>query len=796
MKKAFYLLLTVCFGISSALAQAPAKKKFEVYHGKPGITKKVSELQSAAAAARTAKEMPNLLRPNPVEFDLKEYKKFRESLRTKKSEKETLEKEETGEDAGSALAEPDNASTQQVWSNFLASTFEEFPFFAPPDPNGAVGPSQVAVVTNNILKVFEKKAVTEPPVVSYKGVLRTPAPSQFAIPLYYFFIPVLSEGSFPSDPHIRFDRLTKRWFLTAIELRPELRGNNILLAVSDGDRITDESSFIYYRISSGLLPYNPGSQAPLFDYPRMGIDKNAVLIGGSEFFLHSDTCGTYADSLYSVGYAIDKKGLLRGQLNGYVLKLGGIGAEATGMYVPQGVYNDNPEAPKSFFAGLSMNFDGLVLANLTYDANGFLTEFSQTTVPVEPFQFPRDVTALGSPMKIDAADPRLLEVSIYKNKLTGKSALWSAQHLGVNQSGGFVSGDDFLEQARTGSRWYQVENIYTKPSVAQSGTQYDGTQASGRRAISYFNPSIAANGQGHAVLGGTTSAYNRYLNAFVAGRYYSDAEGTLGTPQRVTATRAIYALNFGTYVDRWGDYSQTVVDPMDDQTMWSFQEYATSDDNFGVRAIQVKAPPPATPLPLNALSNKDNIWVTIKGVSVDNSGFFDPGSDKGGPGYNRLSVKATGGLLVSSLRFISPTEIRFRLNARNKPAGKYTLVITNPDGQFVTTDFEISAQTLKAVTRANTMLQEEVGKHIASSTVIPNPTPGAFQLQIAAVKDWMARVVVMDVTGKQLSVSRHNLGKGNNQIPLSVAYYDKGTYLAAVYNQYNVLIAIQKIVKQ
>ncbi len=79
---------------------------------------------------------------------------------------------------------------------------------------------------------------------------------------------------------------------------------------------------------------------------------------------------------------------------------------------------------------------------------------------------------------------------------------------------------------------------------------------------------------------------------------------------------------------------------------------------------------------------------------------------------------------------------------------------------------------------------------------MPNPTPGNFTLQINAAQNWTARVVLMDVSGKQLAVSTHGLGKGANQIALSLAPYDKGTYLAVVYNQNNALIAVQKIVKQ
>lgn len=788
MKRVRHHLFVALLLSLSVLATAQ-NQKFELYKGQPGIKKKVSQL-GATSQAHIIKEKIKRPYANPIKFRLDEFRKFKQKVGATRSEPLSTEKE-SDDERSSVLAEADNGSTLQIWSNFLASTFDEYPYVVPPDPNGDVSSSQIVTLTNAGVKVFEKRAVTEPPLTSYKGVSRTPADAEVMIALDDFFAPVLPTGSYTTDPHVRYDRLSKRWFFVAIEVNQSFENNYVFIAVSDGERIVDSSSLVYYRFPSALLPYSSEELfAPFLDYPMLGVDKNAVLIGGNDFFF---------DSVYFVGYAVDKKSLLRGELSLYALKLGiidfynGVGG---GLVIPQGVQNGDGAATKSFFAGTGLSNNAIELAALTYDKNGILTGLSQTTIPVETFQFPRDITALGSPMPIDPLDTRLLAASIHKNKLTGKSSLWTAHGIGVNQAGGFVAAGDFVQQARTAARWYEIGAIYTKPTLSQLGTVYDGGPSSGRRARTFFNPSIASSGQGKAVLGGTTSVYNGYLNAFVAGRDHTDAKNTMGTPQRVTSTRGIYESIFGYYIGRWGDYSQTVVDPDDDQTIWTFQEYCNADDSYGLRATQLKAPPPATPLPLEALSNQRDTTLTLEGYSVDGSAFFDPGADKGGPGYNRLSVKGTGGLLVSALKFISPTQIRFRLNTKNKPAGTYTLVITNPDGQIATTEFRIVAQALNTVPVTSAMLKKEIDAHVASATVTPNPTPGAFQLQVAAAKDWMARVVLMDVSGKQLSESRHNLGKGQNAIALSLAGRGKGTYLAAVYNQQNVLMHIQKVVKQ
>ena len=67
--------------------------------------------------------------------------------------------------------------------------------------------------------------------------------------------------------------------------------------------------------------------------------------------------------------------------------------------------------------------------------------------------------------------------------------------------------------------------------------------------------------------------------------------------------------------------------------------------------------------------------ITLEGVDVDNRGFFDPGKEKGGPGYNRLKVKSTGGVTVSDIQFINPTKISFKLNIKGKAPGSYTLKV-------------------------------------------------------------------------------------------------------------------------
>jgi hypothetical protein len=105
-------------------------------------------------------------------------------------------------------------------------------------------------------------------------------------------------------------------------------------------------------------------------------------------------------------------------------------------------------------------------------------------------------------------------------------------------------------------------------------------------------------GQGHAAVGFSSSGAAAYADAATVGRLAGDTLGTMQTP--VTYTASTFAYNpasdpGGGGGRRWGDYSYTSLDPCDDMTMWTIQEFTNATNSYGVRAVELIAPPPATP---------------------------------------------------------------------------------------------------------------------------------------------------------------------------------------------------------
>src|SRR5919201_1469475 len=99
-------------------------------------------------------------------------------------------------------------------------------------------------------------------------------------------------------------------------------------------------------------------------------------------------------------------------------------------------------------------------------------------------------------------------------------------------------------------------------------------------------------------IGGSVAGAGARVDAWFSGRLPGDPSGQLDTPTRYTGSTSSYNPPDdpgGSFGRRWGDYSLTRVDPDDNQTMWTIQEYVQAANTRGVRIAKLKAPPPATP---------------------------------------------------------------------------------------------------------------------------------------------------------------------------------------------------------
>ena len=574
------------------------------------------------------------------------------------------------------------SAPQTLGTNVIAATISTSGFI-PPDSMGAVGPTQIVVPVNGRIRTLTKAGALD-------GIIDTTTNN---------FFNTVRNASTTSDPRVVFDRLSQRWFIVMINTATP---NRVLVAVSSGATITGMGSFTFFQFRHDLVGPTPNADTGGFaDQPSLGVDNNALYVGVNVF----NAAGTAF--LGSTGFVINKANLIGGSLVVTPFRQLSTGSIA-GPFAPLGVTNMNPSATEGYFIGVdNLAFSRLQIRRVS-SPGGTPSISSNITLTVPATALPRTVPAQGSsPLPLDGNDDRLVDAQITNG------SLWTAHGIQVNSSGVASS-----TGGRNGVRFYEIINLTTTPTLRQSGTLFDPAASN---PLFFWTGSIATSGQGHTALGASFAAaapfnggtINGYAGVAFNGRLAGGALGTLNPTTNLNPGGGTYNVETSSSRgrQRWGDYSNVVVDPTDNMTMWSFQEMADTTNSWGVLVTQLKAPPPATPSSASPASaaRAATLSVTINGTSSSGSGFFDPGSAF----PNRIAAAVDGGgVTVNSVTYTNPTSITLNLTVDSGAAtGSRTITVSNPDGQFAT-----SASGIFTITGAILTL---------SPSTLPNGSVGA-----------------------------------------------------------------------
>ncbi len=613
--------------------------RFERKHAAPAIPEGNLEAEVRRDSGEEAGQAPAEAGAVRIGPDVREKPEPGEEGGPPKRAGPAIATEPTGEEA----IAPSQAVT--AGTSFLGAKLSESSF-VPPDSMGAVGPSQVLVDVNGRIKVFDKTG-------SLGGLNLTD--SQFWAPV--------RNGAEPTDPGVEYDRLTGRWIVSAINV--EQTNNRVMLAVSNGPTITSASDFTFFFFNESTPP--PAGPARFADYPQLGVDANAIYIGVNEFASSSGSfMGTSA-------YVIRKSSVLNGGpivVTAFRNLVSGVGP---GPDSPQPATDMNPSVDAGYIVGPDNQLLSRIDVRRISDPGGTPTISGNLGVTVPTTAQPLSVPAQGTTGGLDALDDRLYEAMIGTDPDDGTVSIWTAHTIQMDATGvGSLSGN------RDGAQWYQIGSLDSSPSLLQSGRVFDGAPTN---PAFYWMPSIAQNGQGHASINMSTAGTGQFAQVASSGRLFDDPLNTTEAP--VVTQNSNKTYNVGTDPKkRWGDYSQTVVDPSDNMTFWTFQEYANANNSWGVQVIPLKAPLPATPATADPVpAGSCSVATQITGTSTDGSGFFDPGSDF--PSH----IQATVGddVTVNHVTYDDPTHVTLDLDTRGAATGTKDVTITNPDGQEETT---------------------------------------------------------------------------------------------------------------
>lgn len=463
----------------------------------------------------------------------------------------------------------------------------------PPDTMGAAGPSHLVAMLNTQVRIQNKAG----------GALST-------VSLATFWTAGTGLAGSPFDPRIVYDSIHGRW-IAAADANANSGTSQVWFAISATSDPT--LGWTYYGFAAdSAYPAGttwadfPGfgvntnwiaitnnmfsvSGAPAFSGAKMWvIDKATALAGGpltvSVFPAAFDTSGgAYGFSLQPtvtfgaspILYILDNSGWSSGGTA--LLRISQI--TGTGPAPVWSVVPGSPFAGSGFFF-VANNFGyGLIGAEQlgvpsTCSGGTFNGSACLTTANCDP-------PSGGICRRIDTGDARLGSGTVFRN-----GRIWAAH------SGGRPVG----AVDRTAVFWYQLNPLAMPAPIVQSGVLDGGT------GVHHFFPSIAANMNDDAAIGFSRADASKYAEAVVTGRLVGEALGSMGPITVMKAGEDSYFKTFSGNRNRWGDYSATVVDPSDDQTMWTIQEYAAlavgpgaTDDRWGTWWGQIATAPTPTP---------------------------------------------------------------------------------------------------------------------------------------------------------------------------------------------------------
>jgi hypothetical protein len=409
-----------------------------------------------------------------------------------------------------------SASSPPATANFLA-LFDNNTVI-PPDTMGAVGPNHIMTVLNSQVRIQDRTG----------AVLSTVTLNSFWSSL----------GSFDVfDPRITYDPFGERWIFS-VAADAQLSTAAVLVGVS----ATSDPTGNWYLFAVDVDPQGDRWA----DFDALGFNKNWIVVTANIFA----TLGP--DTNNPSYFVFDKADLYTN----------GVGA-FTVIREP---------SSSSFSVAPAQTFDNS-LATLylieDWDNTSSMLRISTITGPVgaevltSGTAFPTGSSAwefsppvgnflpqLGSTHKIDGGDSRILSCS-YRN-----GSLWCSQtvFLPVNAA------------ARSAAQWWQIDPA--TGDVEQFGRIDDPT---GTRFFAY--PSIAANANSDVLVGYSRFSASQFASGNYSFRHTNDPPNTLRADTVLKAGEGPY-YSTASGANRWGDFSATVVDPVNNLSFWTIQEYA------------------------------------------------------------------------------------------------------------------------------------------------------------------------------------------------------------------------------
>ncbi len=432
----------------------------------------------------------------------------------------------------------------------------------PPDTMGAVGPNHVMTTLNSQVRI-QTKAGT---------ILRTWS-------LDEFWSSVGSPDVY--DPRIAYDSFNNRWIFSGVA-NANLPSASIVIGVSSTSDPT--ADWFLYSVD---VDTNGNLWA---DYDYLGFNKDWVVVSAN-VFTNGATGG-----FDSVGlWVFDKSDLYT---NGpAVFTLLKMQPSTQAFSVAPAQTHDNSLATMYLVEEWDGSFGQLRVSTITGPVGSESltvgTAYPTVTNLWETYNIPDNLgQQLGINQGIDLGDTRVLTCR-YRD-----GSLWVSQNalLPLNTP------------TRCAAQWWQFR---PDGMVEQFGRVDDPTGV-----FMYAFPSLAVNVYGDVLIGYNRFSSSQYVSANYSFRFSTDPPGTLRADTVLKDGEGSY-YNAVDGLNRWGDYSATAVDPADDLTLWTIQEYAALGSSWGTWWGRIVPSNVALIRPSNGMSYPPSPTVTLSAIRLN-----------------------------------------------------------------------------------------------------------------------------------------------------------------------------------
>jgi hypothetical protein len=447
----------------------------------------------------------------------------------------------------------------------------------PPDTDGDVGTNHYITSVNSSIQVLDKtgNAITSP--ISYNAFF---SPMGTATPC--------GNNQNDGDGVVMYDHMTDRWVVSDFAFSG-FPGAGPFYQCIGVSKTSDPVAGGWYLYT---VQVDPAHSNFIGDYPKFGIWRDGYYMTVNEF---SGT--TTANELFEGVrvFAFDRTSMINGGpsnviafsivpadlgdqysllpatfRNGAAPPVGqaewvmSINSSATAGTVENQVFvrrfhvDFATPANSTFGVGATHAPDGVIIVN------GFVDAGTSTTTNIVP-----NGTATTTQW-LDTLGDKLMFPLVYQN-LNGVESIYADQTVAPFNNGTTNSGP-------TAVRWYQFN--MTGNTIPATPTQ-QGDWTNGNDGLYRWMPSINVDGTGDISIGYSASSTTVNPGIRYSGRIYTDpVNGALTQGEAILWPGTGHQTSSG---GRWGDYSATFVDPVDNCTFYHTNEYYSVTSSGGWR---------------------------------------------------------------------------------------------------------------------------------------------------------------------------------------------------------------------